>query len=100
MCQTKKGGGAMDKYIDNKLAEELDLIVLLTDRHGARIPKGSVGTLIDSYTGMTRPMYGDFDVGGKHEEADLWLREFRVLNPRCSADVEIIAEYLKTKKAV
>ena len=38
----------MDKYIDNKLAEEMDLIVLTTDTHEKQgLPKGSVGTLID-----------------------------------------------------
>ena len=48
----------MDKYIDNKLAEEMDLIVLTTDTHEKQgLPKGSVGTLIDSYTGHDKPLY-------------------------------------------
>ena len=47
----------MDKYIDNKLAEEMDLIVLTTDRHRKDgLPAGSVGTLIDSYTGHEKPL--------------------------------------------
>ena len=47
----------MDKYIDNKLAEEMDLIVLTNDSHVKQgLPKGSVGTLIDSYTGHDRPI--------------------------------------------
>ena len=51
----------MDKYIDNKLAEEMDLIVLTNDSHVKQgLPKGSVGTLIDSYTGHDRALYVDF----------------------------------------
>lgn len=51
----------MDKYIDNKLAEEMDLIILTTDRHRKDgLPAGSVGTLIDSYTGHEKPLYADF----------------------------------------
>ena len=64
----------MDKYIDNKLAEEMDLIVLTTDTHEKQgLPKGSVGTLIDSYTGHDKPLYGDFRKGKKHLETALGL---------------------------
>ena len=46
----------MDKYIDNKLAEEMDLIVLTTNGHLREgLPRGSVGTLIESYTGHEKP---------------------------------------------
>lgn len=91
----------MDKYIDNKLAEEMDLIVLTTNGHAREgLPKGSVGTLIDSYTCHEKPLYGDFAIGGKHLEAALGLYDFRVLNPKISRDVELIASYLRTKKAI
>lgn len=92
----------MDKYIDNKLAEEMDLIVLTTDTHGKQgLPKGSVGTLIDSYTGHDRPLYGDFERGdGAHLETPLGLHDFRVLNPKSARDLGVIATYLKGKKAI
>ncbi len=92
----------MDKYIDNKLAEEMDLIVLTTNGHVKQgLPRGSVGTLIDSYTGHDKPLYGDFSVGGgRHKEAALGLYDFRVLNPADMRDVGIIASYLRGKKAI
>lgn len=95
----------MDKYIDNKLAEELDLIVLVKNDHAEKgLPKGSVGTLIESYTGQNNPLYGDFKLrNGKHVEEALALNDFRVLNPRSDFDVELIAEYMRThtpKRAV
>lgn len=91
-----------DKYIDNKLAEEMDLIVLTTNGHMREgLPEGSVGTLIDSYTGHDKPLYGEFCTnGGAHKEAALGLYDFRVLNPRSPNDVGIIASYLRNKKAI
>lgn len=95
----------MDKYIDNKLAEEMDLIVLLTDKHRKDgLPEGSVGTLIDSYTGHDKPLYGDFvlcgENGGRHLEEALGLYDFRVLDPKSARDLPIIASYLRGKKAI
>jgi len=91
----------MDKYIDNKLAEEMDLIVLTTDTHEKQgLPKGSVGTLIDSYTGHDKPLYGDFRKGKKHLETALGLHDFRVLDPDSPRDIGIIASYLRSRKAI
>ena len=91
----------MDKYIDNKLAEEMDLIVLSTDTHEKQgLPKGSVGTLIDSYTGHDKPLYGDFRKGKKHLETALGLHDFRVLDPDSPRDIGIIASYLRGRKAI
>ena len=88
----------MDKYIDNKLAEEMDLIVLTTDRLRAKgLPAGSVGTLIDSYTCHEKPLYGDFAVGCRHLETALGLRDFRVLDPRASRDAAVIADFLRRR---
>ena len=91
----------MDKYIDNKLAEELDLIVLTNNSHLREgLPRGSIGTLIESYTGHERPLYGEFRTGNRHLETALGLYDFRVLNPRMNRDVELIAAYLQNKKAI
>ena len=91
----------MDKYIDNKLAEEMDLIVLTTDTHEKQgLPKGRVGTRIDSYTGHDKPLYGDFRKGKKHLEAALGLHDFRVLDPDSPRDIGIIASYLRGRKAI
>ena len=92
----------MDKYIDNKLAEEMDLIVLTNDSHVKQgLPKGSVGTLIDSYTGHDRPLYGDFEYGnGRHRETALGLHDFRALNPKSAYDLGVIASYLRGRKAI
>ena len=43
----------MDKYIDNMLAEEMDLIVLTTDSHRREgVPGGGGGGLVCSYRCM------------------------------------------------
>lgn len=91
----------MDKYIDNKLAEEMDLIVLTTDRHRKEgLPAGSVGTLIDSYTGHEKPLYADFSVAGRHRETALGLYDFRVLDVKKEPDCAIVAAFLKTGRAI
>lgn len=84
-----------DKYNDNRLAEEFDLILLTDDALKDRgLPKGSLGTLIRSYTGKHRPLYAQFDTDkGKVEEA-LSLSDFRVLNERNDYDISIIINYL------
>lgn len=88
----------MDKYIDNMLAEEMDLIVLTTDSHRREgLPEGSVGTLICSYTRHDRPLYADFALEGGHREAALGLKDFRVLNPRASRDATLIADFLRRR---
>ena len=87
------------KYTDNRLAEELDLIILTDDclkKEG--FPRGSLGTLIYSYTGRGRPLYAQFDTGKKRQEYPLSLRDFRVLNERDDKDAQIILEYLIRKK--
>ena len=93
----KRRENGMDKYIDNKLAEELDLIVLTKNRHREEgLPKGSVGTLTLSYTGMRNPMYAEFIFSdGKRKEIRLKIDDYRVLNPYRDNDVSIIANYLK-----
>ena len=88
------GAVAVDKYSDNKLAEEFDLIILLKDKGCAK--KGSVGKLIQSYTGKHRPMFALFS----RVEIPLYLKDFRVLNPSERKDLQILSAYLKTQKAV
>ena len=85
------------KYNDNRLAEELDLIVLTNDRHlQSGLPKGSLGTLTYSYTGASRPLYAEFSCadGSKREEA-LALDSFRVLNMRSDSDVTLVQRFLE-----
>lgn len=90
----------MDKYIDNMLAEEMDLIVLTTDAHRKEgLPAGSVGRLIQSYTRHDKPLYGDFNVGDRHLEAALGLKDFRVLDVKKDRDCAIVAGWLARKKA-
>ncbi|MBQ5926921.1 MAG: hypothetical protein IIX01_03245 [Clostridia bacterium] len=84
----------MDKYTDNKLAEEYDFVLLLKDK--TAVKKGSVGRLVQSYTGKRRPMYALF----QSKEIPLFLKDFRVLNPDESKDLQILSAYLKTQKAV
>jgi hypothetical protein len=86
----------MDKYVDNKLAEELDLIVLTTNRHEEQgLPKGSVGTLIESYTCHEKPLYGLFGKGKNSKEEALGLKDFRVLDPCSVRDAPLIATYMR-----
>lgn len=86
-----------DKFNDNKLAEEFDLIVLTDDGHKHHgLPHGSLGTLTYSYTGKNKPLYAEFAVAdGTRVEEPLSLHDFRVLNERNERDICLIAEYLK-----
>jgi hypothetical protein len=84
-----------DKYNDNRLAEEFDLIVLTDDSlKGRGLPKGSLGTLIRSYTGKHHPLYAQFDTEKGKVEEELSLSDFRVLNERSDYDISIIIDYL------
>jgi hypothetical protein len=88
----------MDKYTDNKLAEELDLIVLPTNRHKERgFSRGDIGTLVYSYTGLRRPMFGEFKKSGNKAELSLGLRDFRVLNPTSVKDCKLFSNYCLQK---
>ncbi len=89
-----------NKYIDNRLAEEFDLIVLTNNTHkNVGLPSGSLGTLTYSYTGRGRPMYAEFinESGNRIEEA-LKLRDFRVLNEKNQRDLSRIVQYLSKRK--
>ena len=89
----------MDKYSDNRLAEELDLIVLTTNRYKeSGFQRGTVGTLIYSYTGLRRPMYGEFKSANKRTELSLRLRDFRVLNPFSQKDIRHLSNHLKNQQ--
>ena len=90
-----------NKYVDNKLAEEMDLIVLRSNKYRKEnLPWGSVGTLIQSYRGMRFPLYGLFKTPEGTKEVALTVRGFRVLNPRETDDALIIAKYMKRMQAV
>ena len=84
------------KLADNKLAEEADVIELLTGAllsHG--IPKGSLGVLTRSYTGGSRPLYADFRVGKTRKEAPLSLTDFRVLNEKERRDRSLLLQFFR-----
>ena len=88
-----------DKYTDNKLAEEFDLIVLLNDAHAKRgVKKGALGTLISSYTGNDKPVYASFADGASAVEEPLSLHEFRVLNVRRPHDLSLLTAYMKASR--
>lgn len=90
-----------NKYEDNKLAEEMDLIVLRTNKYRRdNLPWGSVGTLIESYRGMRYPLCGLFKTPEGNKEIELSVRGFRVLNPDEEHDARIIVGYLKKTRAV
>lgn len=89
-----------NKYNDNRLAEEFDLIVLTDDAHAAHgLPNGSLGTLTASYTRKDKPLYAEFaaDDGTRFEEP-LRLPDFRVLDERRHSDLSLIAEYLRKNR--
>ena len=86
----------MTKYTDNKLAEELDIIILQTSRYKEQgFFRGVLGTLVYSYTGKRRPMFGEFIKDGKRKELALRLHDFRVLDPNSIKDVRLYSDYLK-----
>ncbi len=87
-----------NKFNDNRLAEELDLIVLTDDTHKKDgFPVGSLGTLIYSYTGKDNPLYAEFQTGEAKKELALGLDGFRVLNIKQPCDLSIVTAYLKNR---
>lgn len=91
-----------NKYNDNRLAEEFDLIILTNNAHAGRgLPQGSLGTLTYSYTGAHRPMYGQFEkAGGEKVEEALAFPDFRVLNERIDSDLTLILRHLIAKQPI
>lgn len=89
------------KYLDNRLAEETDLIVLTNNAHKEDgFPSGSVGTLTYSYTGRGRPLYGLLlNVDGVRKEQALRLNDFRVLDERKKRDCSLIVQYVRQLNA-
>ena len=78
-----------NKFNDNKLAEELDCIVLTKASHS--FPKGSLGTLISAYTRMDRPLYAQFThPDGTSVVTPISLHDFRVLNTRNHNDLQLL----------
>ena len=90
-----------NKYLDNRLAEELDLIVLVNNTHKDNgFPSGSLGTLTRSYTGRGRPLYALFPTrNGERQEQALRLCDFRVLNENNRRDCALILQYLSLSSA-
>ena len=91
-------GKTVNKYTDNKLAEEFDWIVLTGDKHAVHgLPAGSFGTLISSYSGDDT-VYAEFETanGYKQEEA-IAIADFRVLNVKSDSDLPLIVEYLNRR---
>lgn len=90
---------AKNKYTDNKLAEEMDWIVLINDSlKNQGVCRGALGTLIQSYSGKERPLYATFEKGDVLEEMAVGLNDFRVLNVKSPQDLSIVIEYLKRNK--
>lgn len=89
------------KYLDNRLAEEFDVIVLVNNTHKSRgFPSGSLGTLTYSYTGRGRPLYGLLiGTDGQRKEEALRLNDFRVLDEKKSRDRSLIVQYLSQVQA-
>jgi len=86
-----------DKYNDNKLAEEFDLIVL-TDATCVKngLPKGALGTLTYAYTGASRPLYALCTLAdGSQQETALALDDFRVLNISRKDDLRLLSAHLR-----
>ena len=90
-----------NKYNDNKLAEEFDLIVLTGNEHEKNgLFCGDLGTLTYSYTGKNVPLYAEFAFAdGTKKEEPLALHDFRVLNERNPNDASIIVQYMQRKHA-
>ena len=88
-----------DKYNDNKLAEEMDLIVLTSDSLANKgLPRGSIGTLPYSYTGENNPLFAQFDyLDGTRKETPLSSRSFRVVNPQSEDDLSMLIRILRER---
>lgn len=84
-----------NKYNDNRLAEELDWIVLTNDAHSAEgLPDGSLGTLTYSYTGKDNPLFAEFAAAdGSRFETKLKLKDFRVLDFQSESDLKLFASF-------
>lgn len=84
------------KYLDNRLAEEADVIVLVNNTHKENgFPSGSLGALTYSYTGRGRPLYGLLLApDGQRREEPLRLNDFRVLDGSKRRDRTLLTEYL------
>ena len=82
-----------NKYNDNRLAEELDWIVLTDNSHSAEgLPGGSLGTLTYAYTGADNPLFAEFAAAdGSRFETKLRLKDFRVLNFQSESDLKLFA---------
>ena len=91
-----------NKYCDNRLAEEFDIIVLTNNDYKPNgFPSGSLGTLTRSYTGRDRPLYGLLiNQAGTRKEQALKLHDFRVLNEGKSHDCSLIAGYMLQLRAL
>ena len=89
-----------NKYNDNKLAEEFDLIVLVDNTHAENgLPIGSLGTLVYSYTGKNAPLYAEFALAdGEKREEPLSLNAFRVLDLQSKSDLSIVQAFLQGKQ--
>ena len=87
-----------NKYNDNKLAEEFDLIILTNNTLAKEgLPQGTLGTLTYSYTGA-RPLYAEFALAdGSKKEKAVDLEAFRVLNINSKKDLSIVCEFLQER---
>ena len=90
-----------NKYNDNRLAEEFDLIVLTDDARKKRgLPNYALGVLIQSYQNANAPLYAEFAIAdGTRKQERLSLSDFRVLNERNNNDLSIIIRYLRQNNA-
>ena len=86
-----------NKYNDNRLAEEFDLIVLTGENHAQNgLKLGQIGTLTYSYEGKNKPLYAEFACAdGTKREEPLDLDDFRVLNVRNPLDLSVIVQYMQ-----
>ena len=87
-----------NKYNDNHLAEEFDLIVVTggaQEQGGLHL--GEIGTLTYAYTGANKPLYAEFACAdGTKKEQALDLNDFRVLDVKNPNDLSVIVRYLKS----
>ena len=86
---------AKNKFTDNRLAEEWDLIVLTGDDYEKNgLPRGTLGTLILSYSRKDKPLYAEFQTENGRVEQALNLCDFRVLDENNHLDAGIILKHL------
>ncbi len=88
-----------NKFNDNRLAEEFDLIVLIKNSHRAvGFPAGAIGTLTYAYTGQNNFLYALFENARQKKELAVKLNEFRVLNIKNERDLSIVTTHLKNRR--